>query len=208
MPLSPYHQQYSEHSEEELFRRSSVKEHELNKIFNAVEFKSNIDPLRVAVLGCADARLVEYHRHMFEKVLGKRIDLTTFDITIDHLAGQKGVVQHDCTLPFPNPPYDVMYSHVLLKFIETEKQWDVIIHSYEALRAPGLAIHIFNEEDVVTTDIKQNDGYWSVPLERWTKALKDNDIQFRVIRWDIALETLPIPIRGLKGGALILFKES
>lgn len=53
---------------------------------------------------------------------------------------------------------------------------------------------------------KQADGLWSVPMKRWKQNCHNTGIVSKEIRWDIALETLPIPIRGLRGGALILIK--
>lgn len=134
--LSDYHRKYRERSDEELRR-----------VFEATPFQTPPHLVRIAVLECADARFVLHHKRMFEMQLNAPVDMTTFDIAAGHLQDEKGFVRHDVTLPLPDPPYDIVFSHVLLKFIETEKQWDVIRHSFDALRSPGLVIHVFDEED-------------------------------------------------------------
>lgn len=202
----PYHEKYRLRSDEEIQRRADVKEEELRRIFEAMDYKPVDDLIRVAVLGCVDPRLVAHHKRIFEKLLKKSVELTTFDITIEHLQGEPGVREHDCTLPLPHPPYHITFGHVLLKFIETEKQWDVLKNSYEALVPGGLAIHVYDEEDIKTTTVKQIDGGWPVPLERWMKKLEEENIPFENVPWEITLEHLPIPIRGLEGGALVLKK--
>ncbi|OGH69097.1 MAG: hypothetical protein A3I29_04540 [Candidatus Magasanikbacteria bacterium RIFCSPLOWO2_02_FULL_44_11] len=204
--LSTYHSKYSERTRDEIKRRSAVKEEELKRIFNEINFATTSDPVRVAVLGCADTRFVPKHKEIFEKIFNRSVELTTFDISQEHLKDQPGFIQHDCTLPLPNQPYDITFGHVLLKFIETEKQWDIIKNSYDGLISPGLAIHIFDEEDVTTKETKQKDGYWSLPLERWAEELKKKNMKYKILNWSISLEGVPIPIRGLKGGALVLIK--
>jgi hypothetical protein len=206
MVLSPYHLKYNQRSDEELQKRADVKEQELKKIFEATKYKPAFEPVRVAVLGCADHRFVRHHKRIFQKLLQKPIELTTFDITVEHLRNKEGVVQHDCASPLPNPPYDITFGHVLLKFVETERQWLVIKNSYDALRSPGLAVHVFDEEDVTITSPRLPDGYFSVPLERWKKKLAEESIKFFELHWKIILEHMPIPIRGIKGGALVLMK--
>lgn len=207
MSLSKYHQNYATRSDEELAHRAKVKKEELKKIFEAVNYKIGSSPVRVAVLGCADRRFVAYHKEIFESLLSAPVELTTFDITVEHLKGEKGVIQHDCTLPLPNPPYDITFAHVLLKFIETEKQWDVLKNSYTTLRSSGLAIHVFDEEDVTTATPRQADGYYAVPLERWKKKLAEEGIEYKELRWSMNPATLPFLMRSIKGGALILFKK-
>jgi len=83
----------------------------------------------------------------------------------------------------------------------------VLKNSYDALRAGGIAIHVFDEEDVTTDSVRQADGYFSVPMEKWKKLLMENKIKFHEMRWSITLENIPIPIRGLQGGVLVLIKD-
>lgn len=207
MPLSPYHQHYAERSDEELNHRALVKKQELKKTFGELEYTPVHSPVRIAVLGCADKRFVVLHKEIFEELLQRPVELTTFDITTEHLEGEKGVMRHDCSLPLPNPPYDIMFGHVLLKFVETEKQWNVIRNSFDALCAPGLAIHVFDEEDITTTSVKQRDGYFSVPLERWKQKLNEEKIDFVILRWSMNPGTVQFLMRSIKGGALVLVKK-
>lgn len=206
MALSAYHQNYLSRSDEELSRRADVKEMELVKIFAASPFSLISDLVRVAVLGCADHRMVSAHKRIFEKLLNKKVELTTFDVTTEHLAGEEGVLRHDLMIPFPGTPYDIAFGHVVLKFIETEKQWNVIKNSYDAIASGGMVIHVFDMEQIEATTERISQGCYALPLERWKKLLDDAGITYQDLRWDIDLGNIPIGIRGLKGGALILRK--
>lgn len=181
MALSQYHQKYSNQSDEEIQKRSAEKEQELLEIFRHVSLQTGSETIRIAVLGCGDKRFVQHHKAIFEKVLGKPVVITTFDISTEHLQGEENIVQHDCTLPLPNQPFDITFAHVLLRFIETEKQWDLLKTSYEALRSGGVAIHVLDREDYETTDIHLKNGLYAVPLERWKKQLGDENIAYKEI---------------------------
>lgn len=207
MPLSKYHENYAARTDEELAHRAKVKKEELKKIFEVVNYKTGSSPVRVAVLGCADRRFVQYHKEIFESLLSAPVELTTFDITVEHLGGENGVIQHDCSVPLPNPSYDITFGHVLLKFIETEKQYVVLKNSYAALRSPGLAIHVFDEEDVTTKTPRQADGYYAVPLERWKEQLAQDGIKYKELRWVMDPTVVPFLMRSIKGGALILIRK-
>jgi hypothetical protein len=193
MTLSNYHQKYAAKSDADLKQRIEEKKQELIKIFEQVELKKSGKTVRVAVLGCADKRLVKGHKKIFADILKKPVELYTFDISIEHLAGEENIIQHDCTLPLPNAPFDIAYSHVLLKFIPTEKQFDLLKNSVLALAPGGLAIHIMDKEDYETVDKKLPDGSWAVPLEKWEEELAGININY-----------LEIPVRY--GLALILSK--
>ncbi len=206
MTLSPYHQNYLSRSDEELSRRADVKEMELVKIFAASPFAPVSDVVRVAVLGCADHRMVSAHKRIFEKLLRKQVKLTTFDVTIEHLAGEEGVLQHDLTTPFPGAPYDIAFGHVVLKFIEMEKQWDVLKNSYDAIGQGGMVIHVFDLEEIEATTERISGGCYALPLNRWKGSLDDAGINYQDVRWNIDLGEIPIGIRELRGGALILRK--
>lgn len=137
--------------------------------------------VRVAVLGCGDKRLIAHHKRIFGKVLQRDVEVITFDITIDHLLGELDIFQADCTLPLLNTPYDITYGHVLLKFIETEKQFDLLKNSYDTLKPGGVAIHVFDWEEVREANSRMPDGLWSVPIERWKEKLKELDIEYKEI---------------------------
>lgn len=123
---------------------------------------------------------------MFEQVLWLPTEVTTFDITIEHLAGAERVVAHDCTEPLPDPPYDITYAHVLLKFIPTERQGALIINAYQALRSGGVAIIITDQEDDQSD--KLPDDQYHVPLEKWRKLLEQQGIK---------LVEMQVPYKGL-----------
>ncbi|MEK9152217.1 MAG: hypothetical protein AAB692_02530 [Patescibacteria group bacterium] len=202
MTLAEYYENYAKKPNEEILRRASVKEEELRRVFKEFPFKTNASEVRVAVLGCGDKRFVPHHRRIFEKLTGKPVDLTTFDLDIEHLTGKLGTVQHDVTTPLPGEPFDITYGHVFLKFIETEKQWDVIQNSYDALTSPGLAIHVFDIDELAAKTEKLADGLFSVPLDRWQKKLRDAGVEFKFIPWIIE----KIITEPVEGAALVLKK--
>lgn len=206
MALSPYHLHHVSRSDAEVLRRGKVKELEITQILEKIPFQSQNEPLRVGVLGCAEKRFVKIHKKIFEKIFQRPTELVTFDISIEHLSGEEHIVQHDCTKPLPEINFDILFGHVLLKFIETEKQLSVLLNSYEALSSPGLAIHVFDAEDIETTAVKQSDGYWSVPLERWKTELENRHIHYQELHWEIESPGEGLPIRGIKGGALVLIR--
>ena len=181
MTLSTYHQKYVDQSDEEIQRKADAKEQELASIFQEVSLNADSDLARLAVLGCGDKRLTAHHKRIFENVLKRNVEVTTFDISIDHLAGESNVFQHDCTLPLPNPPYDITYAHVLLKFLEAEKQFDLLKNSFDALKPGGIAIHVFDEEEVKAISPKLPDGLWAVPLEKWKQKLTELGIEYKEI---------------------------
>lgn len=178
MALSAYHQSYAKKSDDELASRVRFKEQDVAEALKVSAYVPEYEPVRVAILGCADKRYVKLHKEIFGKLLDKRIDLTTLDITTEHLRGEDGVRQHDVTRPFPGGPYDIAFAHILLKFIETEKQWAVIKNACDALRSPGLAIFVFNEKEIAASGLKMPDGFFTVPLDRWRRQLGDAGIKF------------------------------
>lgn len=192
MALSDYHQQFTLKSIDDIQRRIDEKEQELLKIFESVQLSTDSGVVRVAVLGCADKRLIQGHKRIFEKVLNKKVDLTTFDLSVEHMLGEENIVQHDCTLPLPNTPYDITYAHVLLKFIPTEKQLDLIKNSFAALNSGGIAIHVLDKMDYETTGPKLPDGYFTVPLADYKLELDKLNIEYTEVgvKYGIALVLL------------------
>lgn len=194
MPLSIYHQKFTQKPDADIQKRLDEKENELLQIFAQVKFNNTNETIRIAVLGCADKRLAQGHRVIFKKILNKKIELTTFDLTTEHLLGEENIIKHDCTLPLPNAPFDITYAHVLLKFIPTEKQFDLIKNSYNSLTAGGIAIHVLDKVDYETSDQILPDGCFSVPLDRYKAELTKLNITF-----------LEIPVKY--GLSLILSKR-
>lgn len=181
MPLSQYHQKYTHQSDAEIENRANEKKLELSEIFVQTKLETTSDPVRIAVVGCGDKRFIQHHKEIFESFLQRAVEMTTFDIVINHLEGEESVIQHDCTLPLPNGPFDITYAHVLLRFIETEKQWDLIKNSVDVLKVGGLAIHLLDTEDYETKEIKLSNGLFSVPLDRWKAKLTELGIVYKEV---------------------------
>lgn len=173
----------------EIAERASAKDDELTLIFSAIQPPEETAPAKVAVLGCGDRRFIAHHRLLFAKHLHRPVELTTFDITVEHLAGERGVVQHDCTQPLPGGPYDVTFAHVILRFIETERQWDLLQNSVAALKPGGLAIHVLDREDFEGESQGLTETQFGVPLERWQEKLKVAGQPFQVVpvKYGVAL---------------------
>ncbi len=192
MALSPYHQKYTSLSDAEIQKRADEKKKELAAIFQQVQLKTVGEPVRIAVMGCGDKRFIKYHKEIFQSFIKKPVEIFTFDITIDHLADEENVIQHDCTLPLPNGHFDTTYAHVLLRFVETDKQWDLIKNSVDVLKSGGLAIHLLDKEDYETKELKLSNGLFSVPLDKWKARLDELGYEYKAIpvKYGVALVIL------------------
>lgn len=151
--LSEYHEKYRTKPDEELARRIEEKEKELILIKAATHPVFGSSPITIAVMGCGDKRFVQGHREIFAGVFDKPVAINTFDITIDHLAGEDNVFQHNCTEPLPYGPYDIAFAHVLLRFIPKDSQWKLVQNSYCSLKPGGMAIHVLDPEDYESTEM-------------------------------------------------------
>lgn len=178
MPLSAYHQKYRSYSDEEIKQRVDEKRQELETIFRKVQLAPTDAHVKITVLGCGDKRFIKYHQEIFASLIKRQVEIITFDITIDHLAGEKNVIKHDCTWPLPNGPFDITYAHILLKFINTAKQWDLLYNSYQALKPRGLAIHILDKEDYQTRSDKTSNELFLVPLDKWKIQLSQLGVSY------------------------------
>jgi len=87
MALSDYHFKYTKEPPERIDSRLRTKQHELIQVMEWLGTSFDHEPVSIAVLGCADRRQVNGHIMIFEEVLQKHVDITTFDITIEHLEG-------------------------------------------------------------------------------------------------------------------------
>ena len=181
MQLSDYHQKYISYSDEEIRNRVREKRDELFLIFEQTKLNTESGTVRIAVLGCGDKRFIKYHKKIFQEFIKRPIEITTLDITVDHLKGGENVIKHDCTLSLPNVPFDITYAHVLLKFIETEKQWDLIKNSYDSLKSGGFAIYVMDKGDYEIKKKLLANGQFSVPLDRWKKQLSQLGIEYKEI---------------------------
>jgi hypothetical protein len=179
MGLSAYHQQYMDLPDSEIARRVEEKKRELDVILLQVPLRTAAEPVKIAVMGCADKRLIPAHKQVFGDILHKTVVVTTFDITIAHLEGGEGVIEHDCTEPLPGGLYSVTYAH---KFIEREKQWDAVKSSYDCLESGGLSIHVLDREEVDSEEEVLPGGLFSVPLDEIKRRLNQEGIAFREIQ--------------------------
>lgn len=192
MALSLYHQNYAQQSDAEIENKVNEKREELAVVFKQVQLKTSSEIVRVAVIGCGDRRLVKKHKVIFESFTKKPVEMITFDVSTKHLGGEKNVIQHDCALPLPNGPFDLTYSHVLLRFIDTEKQWDVLKNSYDALKPGGLAIHLLDREDYETIKSKHANGLFAVPLDKWKAKFDELGVRYKEVpvKYGLALAIL------------------
>lgn len=170
--LKGYHQAYKKKSDMEIQIKADVKKDELKKIFDSINFDVQKKEIKIGVLGCGDRRFLKHHEEIFRDLLRTDVKIFTFDIVIDHFEEEDDVIKHDCTLLLPNTPFDILYSHVLLKFIKKEKQWDVIQNAYDALKQGGAAIHVLDKEDYESDE---------VDLEEIENKLNENKITYKKV---------------------------
>ena len=131
----------------EITKRSNVEQ-----VVEKMNFQIGIELVKVVVLGASDKRYIPIHKRIFEGIFERQIQMVTFDIDPEHLGGESSeVIFHDITKPFPNIPYDVIFSHELMKFLTPEEQLQTIKNSYEALSTNGFAMHIMHEPSIKGT---------------------------------------------------------
>ncbi len=156
MSLSKYHRNYQNRSDEQIKRRMAVKRIEFQHIFKRLDWKPTSDPVRVAIFGCGDRRFVSGHRSLLSELLDSTIELKTFDITTEHLAGEQVIIEHDLTQPLPSGPFDLIVAHVLLKFIDQAKQVSVLVNAHEALVEGGVAVFVQGKQELEFEDRVEN----------------------------------------------------
>lgn len=179
MALSDYHLKYTKEPPERLDSRLRAKQHELIQVMEGLDKTFAKEVVTIAVLGCADRRQVNGHIMVFEEVLQKYVAITTFDITTEHLEGESNVITHDCRNPLPGGPYDITYSHLLLKFMPPEDQWKVVVNSYDALLPGGLALHIVNTDGKTEPTKMLENNFWDIPLDEFEKKLDEKKITYK-----------------------------
>jgi len=183
--LSSHYLEYSSRLNEQLKKRVKIKTEILKKVIKETNYKNNNNQLNIAVFGVSDKRYISQHKAIFEKIFQKDIIISTFDIDLKHLKGEKKIIKHDLTKPLPFTNFDIIFAHSLLKFIETNKQWDVIINSYNALKKNGIAIHICHDSEIKkTADLKK--WQFVVPIDKWFNKLKEKNIKVKKISWNIS----------------------
>jgi hypothetical protein len=146
--ISKYHQIWAEKSDEKVRHFVLVKEMQFQQVFKTIGAPSfGASEPRIAVLGCKERRLALWQNEMFTRLLGKPTGVTTFELTIEHLSGVPGVIQHDATEPLPGGPFDIVYADVLVRFIKPEKQFSILSNAWDALAPGGVAFIVFSHND-------------------------------------------------------------
>lgn len=176
--LSEYHQRRNALSDQEVLEDLKQKKEELDQVFKVIKPSFQGSMVRIAVLGCADKRFIPGHKEMFKNFLEKEIDMSTLDITLEHLQGAENIVKHDCTQPLPGKPYDITYGHILLKFMPPEKQWQVLTNSFNQLNPKGMAIHLMNSGGKTVPTLFVPEGFFNIPLKEFEKRLEKMGIEY------------------------------
>jgi hypothetical protein len=180
--ISDYHKKYQEQSDDRIDHKIDAKKQELIAIKEAgLAPRLDNGVIDVCVLGCGDRRFVDGHRRIFSEVYSCETNIVTLDIAIEHLREAANVIQHDITNRLPNGPYDVTYGHVVLKFIPSDKQWDVVENSVSALKPGGIAIHILDEADYSDPAKTSEGGYSPVDLGLITKRLEAEQFTYKLV---------------------------
>lgn len=200
---------YANRTHEEIEFRTQIKKQELDAAFAKFPPAIKKDRLEIAVLGCPDPRMISPYSVMFEKSFNKPCSIVIFDKVTDHLKGMPTVVQHDATNPLPSGPFDVVYSHDLLRFVSKDKQFSVLENSFNALASEGMAIHVLDDEEILSKEDRLSDGWYSVDLNNLKNKLKEKNIFFTEVAYNVAggLESkFQTKVRAIRGVILILHK--
>lgn len=150
--LEVHYLEYANQSDEWVENMEITKRSIIERVVKQMQFRVSTVPVKVVVLGASDRRYVDIHERVFTKVLGCDIEMITFDIDPVHLGGESNkVILHDTTKLFPGAPFDIVFSHELMKFLTPQEQLQTIENSYKALGINGLAMHIIHEPSIKGT---------------------------------------------------------
>lgn len=151
--LEAHYAEYASQPDEWVENMEATKRSIVEQVLELMKFEAgSSDPVKVVVLGASDKRYIPIHQRVFENAVHRTIQMATLDIDADHLGGESDkVVLHDVTKPFPDAPYNIIFSHELMKFLTPEEQLQTIYNSYQALAQDGLAMHILHEPSIKGT---------------------------------------------------------
>lgn len=150
--LEAHYLEYSNQADEWVANMGRTKKSIIEHVLKEMNYVSHSTPVKIVILGTSDKRYIPLHERIFEKTMGQKIQMLTFDLDSGHLGGESSkVISHDVTTPFPNPPYDIVFSHELMKFLTPQEQLQTIRNSYKALKMNGLALHILHEPSLKGT---------------------------------------------------------
>jgi hypothetical protein len=147
--LESHYAEYASQPDEWVANMQITKRSIVEYVLDQMKFEAVHEPVKVVVLGASDKRYIPIHQDVFQSILHRAISMVTFDLDINHLGGEsKDVISHDVTQLFPDAPYDIVFSHELMKFLTPSEQLQTIKNSYQALGENGLAMHILHEPSI------------------------------------------------------------
>jgi len=150
--LKKHYEEYANQSDDWVNNMEKTKASIVKYVIKHIKPTFNSDSLNVCVLGASDKRYIPIHKRIFETILKKKIQMTTLDLDISHLAGKKSeiLMQHDVNKTFPKT-FDIIFSHELMKFLTQDEQLKTIENSYSALNKNGFTMHIIHEPSIKGT---------------------------------------------------------
>lgn len=150
--LECHYTEYASQPDEWVSNMQITKRSIVEYVLDQMRFEAVHEPVKVVVLGVSDKRYIPIHQAVFQRILHQAISMVTFDLDANHLGGEsKDVISHDVTQLFPDAPYDIVFSHELMKFLTPDEQLQTINNSYRALGENGLAMHILHEPSIKGT---------------------------------------------------------
>lgn len=182
--LEEHYKEYANQPDSWVSNMKKVKKEIIENIFKNIKSTPKTNSIKVAVLGASDKRYIKIHKDLFTEITKKDIQMTTFDIDTKHLEGEEGIIYHDITKPFPQSNFDIIFSHALLKFIEPEKQAEVIRNSYNSLNKQGFTMHILHSPELKETK-ELRAWQYKVDINSIIEKLKKDNINCRKITFNI-----------------------
>lgn len=150
--LAAHYAEYTSQPDEWVNNMEKTKRSIVEHVLRWANFQASHEPVTVVVLGASDKRYIPIHERVFAAATGATIEIKTFDLDTAHLGGESaGVVHHDVTAQFPGGPYDIIFSHELMKFLTPDEQLTTIANTYAALAPGGVAMHIIHEPSIKGT---------------------------------------------------------
>lgn len=199
--LESHYAEYASQPDEWVANMHITKRSIVEYVLDQMKFEAVHEPLKVVVLGASDKRYIPIHQDVFQSILHRAISMVTFDFDTNHLGGEsKDVISHDVTQLFPDAPYDIVFSHELMKFLTPDEQLQTIKNSYQALGEKGLAMHILHEPSIKGTSELRAWQHRVNPDELIDKLKDDNITATKLVfnsQSDVAwlLETTVIAIQ-------------
>lgn len=174
--LADHYSEYAAQSDAWVANMKRTKLSIVEHVLRYAHFKPENTCLRIVVLGASDKRYIPIHEKVFSESTNKEIALVTFDLDPNHLGGtSSSVIHHDVTQAFPGEPFDIVFSHELMKFLTSEEQLKTMVNSYQALCQGGIAMHVIHEPSIKGTQELRSWQY-RVDPDALLKQLKERKI--------------------------------